>query len=116
VTYIIELPTTFYKEINMSKTAISPKRSEDFSKWYLEVTKELAESAPVRGCMTIKPYGYAIWERIQRIFDDRIKELDVQNAYFPLLIPVDFFSKEAKHIDGFAKECAVVTHSRLKKR
>ena len=115
MTYIIELPTTFYKKINMSKTAISPKRSEDFSKWYLEVTKELAESAPVRGCMTIKPYGYAIWERIQRIFDDRIKELDVQNAYFPLLIPVDFFSKEAKHIDGFAKECAVVTHSRLKK-
>lgn len=99
----------------MTKTAISPTRSEDFSKWYLEVTKELAENAPVRGCMTIKPYGYAIWERIQRIFDDRIKELGVQNAYFPLLIPASFFSKEAKHIDGFAKECAIVTHSRLKK-
>ncbi len=97
------------------KTAITPTREEDFPLWYQEVVKaaDMAEHAPVRGCMIIKPYGYALWENMQRIFDDRIKALGVQNAYFPLLIPLEFMSREAEHIDGFAKECAVVTHHRL---
>ena len=101
----------------MTKTAIKPTRVEDFAQWYQQVIQvaELADNAPVRGCMVIKPYGYAIWENIQKIFDARIKKLGVQNAYFPLLIPLEFLSKEAEHIEGFAKECAVITHSRLKK-
>lgn len=73
----------------------------------------MAENAPVRGCMIIKPYGYAVWENMQRIFDVRIKEEGVQNAYFPLLIPLEFIAREAQHVEGFAKECAVVTHHRL---
>ena len=99
------------------KTAITPTRSEDFPQWYQEVIKacELAENSPVRGCMIIKPYGYAVWENMQRIFDGMIKDLGVQNAYFPLLIPLSFISREAEHVDGFAKECAVVTHHRLEK-
>lgn len=97
------------------KTAITPTRAEDFPEWYQQVIKaaDLAENSPVRGCMIIKPYGYAVWENIQRIFDATIKDLDVQNAYFPLLIPLEFISREAQHVDGFAKECAVVTHHRL---
>lgn len=96
-------------------TAITPTRDEDFPAWYQNVIKaaDMAENAPVRGCMVIKPYGYALWENIQRQFDDIIKDLGVQNAYFPLLIPLEFFSREAEHVDGFAKECAVVTHHRL---
>ena len=92
------------------------KRSEDYSKWYNElvVKADLAESADVRGCMVIKPYGYAIWERIQQSLDARFKETGVQNVYFPMLIPKSFLSKEAEHVEGFAKECAVVTHYRLK--
>ena len=92
------------------------KRSEDYSKWYNElvVKADLAEQSDVRGCMVIKPYGYAIWEKMQRILDDMFKETGVQNAYFPLLIPKSFLSKEAEHVEGFAKECAVVTHYRLK--
>mgnify|MGYP002623694084 FL=1 len=92
------------------------KRSEDYSKWYNElvVKAELAEQADVRGCMVIRPYGYAIWEKMQRVLDDMFKETGVQNAYFPLLIPKSFLSKEAEHVEGFAKECAVVTHYRLK--
>jgi prolyl-tRNA synthetase len=99
------------------KTAITPTRAEDFPEWYQQVIKaaDLAENAPVRGCMIIKPYGYAIWENIQRLLDDKIKDCGVQNAYFPLLIPIEYLSKEAEHIDGFAKECAVVTHHRLEK-
>lgn len=102
----------------MSKSnAINPKRDEDFSEWFQQVINEaeLAEHSPVRGCMVIKPYGYAIWENIQKIFDIKLKKIGVQNAYFPLLIPLEFLSKEADHIDGFAKECAIVTHHRLKK-
>src|SRR5690606_39024106 len=76
---------------------------------------DLAENSPVRGCMVIKPYGYALWENIQRALDDMIKEEGVQNAYFPLLIPVGFLSREAEHVEGFAKECAIVTHHRLEK-
>lgn len=92
------------------------KRSEDYSKWYNElvVKADLAEQSDVRGCMVIKPYGYAIWEKMQRIMDDMFKETGVQNAYFPLLIPKSFLSREAEHVEGFAKECAVVTHYRLK--
>ncbi len=92
------------------------KRSEDYSRWYNElvVKADLAEQSDVRGCMVIKPYGYAIWEKMQRIMDDMFKETGVQNAYFPLLIPKSFLSKEAEHVEGFAKECAVVTHYRLK--
>ena len=97
------------------RTAITPTRQEDFPAWYQEVIKsaDMAENSPVRGCMIIKPYGYALWENMQRAFDAIIKDLGVQNAYFPLLIPLSFLSKEAEHVDGFAKECAVVTHHRL---
>lgn len=92
------------------------KRSENYSQWYNElvVKADLAEQSDVRGCMVIKPYGYAIWEKIQRGLDDMFKQTGVQNAYFPLLIPKSFLSKEAEHVEGFAKECAVVTHYRLK--
>ena len=92
------------------------KRSEDYSKWYNElvVKADLAEQSDVRGCMVIKPYGYAIWEKIQQMLDARFKETGVQNVYFPMLIPKSFLSKEAEHVEGFAKECAVVTHYRLK--
>lgn len=92
------------------------KRSEDYSKWYNElvVKADLAEQSDVRGCMVIKPYGYAIWEKIQQMLDERFKATGVQNVYFPMLIPKSFLSKEAEHVEGFAKECAVVTHYRLK--
>ncbi|MDR2955478.1 MAG: proline--tRNA ligase [Prevotella sp.] len=91
-------------------------RSKDYSQWYLDlVTKaDLAENSAVRGCMVIKPYGYAIWEKMQRQLDDMFKETGHVNAYFPLFIPKSFLSKEADHVEGFAKECAVVTHYRLK--
>lgn len=92
------------------------KRSEDYSAWYNNLVKQadLAEHSAVKGCMVIKPYGYAIWEKMQAELDKRFKETGHQNAYFPLFIPKSFFSKEASHVDGFAKECAVVTHYRLK--
>jgi prolyl-tRNA synthetase len=92
------------------------KRSEDYSAWYNNLVKhaDLAEHSAVKGCMVIKPYGYAIWETMQAELDRRFKETGHQNAYFPLFIPKSFFSKEASHVDGFAKECAVVTHYRLK--
>ncbi|MFN5920105.1 MAG: proline--tRNA ligase [Bacteroidota bacterium] len=92
------------------------KRSEDYSAWYNNLVKnaDLAEHSDVKGCMVIKPYGYAIWEKMQHELDTRFKATGHQNAYFPLFIPKSFFSKEASHVDGFAKECAVVTHYRLK--
>ena len=92
------------------------KRSENYSQWYndLVVKADLAEQSAVRGCMVIKPYGYAIWEKMQRTLDDMFKETGHVNAYFPLLIPKSFLSREAEHVEGFAKECAVVTHYRLK--
>ena len=98
----------------MSKGITS--RSEDYSQWYndLVIKADLAEYSAVRGCMVIKPYGYAIWERMQAILDKRFKETGHSNAYFPLFIPKSFFSKEASHVEGFATECAVVTHYRLK--
>lgn len=91
-------------------------RSQDYSQWYLDLVlkADLAENSAVRGCMVIKPYGYAIWEKIQRQLDDMFKETGHENAYFPLFIPKSFLSKEADHVEGFAKECAVVTHYRLK--
>ena len=92
------------------------KRAENYSQWYndLVVKTDLAEQSPVRGCMVIKPYGYAIWEKMQAELDKEFKKTGVQNAYFPMLIPKSFLSKEAEHVKGFAKECAVVTHYRLK--
>lgn len=91
-------------------------REKDYSQWYLDVVKEanLAEHSPVRGCMIIKPNGYALWENMQHELDTMFKETGHQNAYFPLFIPKSFLSKEAAHVEGFAKECAVITHSRLK--
>ncbi len=92
------------------------KRSEDYSQWYLDIVEkaELAENSAVRGCMVIKPYGYAIWENFQKVLDGMFKETGHVNAYFPLFIPKSFFEKEAKHVDGFAKESAIVTHYRMK--
>ncbi|MFN8417497.1 MAG: proline--tRNA ligase [Cytophagaceae bacterium] len=93
-----------------------PKRSEDYSLWYNELVKraDLAENSAVRGCMVIKPYGYSIWEKMQQVLDRMFKETGHTNAYFPLFIPKSYLSKEASHVEGFAKECAVVTHYRLK--
>jgi len=99
------------------KSAISPTRSEDYPEWYQQVIKaaDLAERSPVRGCMVIKPWGYALWENIMQAMDAMFKETGVKNAYFPLFIPLSFMQKEAEHVAGFAKECAVVTHHRLEK-
>lgn len=93
-----------------------PKRSENYSEWYNEIVKraDLAENSAVRGCMVIKPYGFAIWEKMQRALDDMFKATGHQNAYFPLFVPKSFLEKEEGHAEGFAKECAVVTHYRLK--
>ena len=100
---------------NASNEAITP-RAKDYAQWYLDVVKrgDLADYSAVRGCMVIKPHGYAIWEKLQRALDDRFKATGHVNAYFPLFIPLSFFSKEEEHAAGFAKECAVVTHHRLK--
>ena len=97
------------------KHAISPTRNEDYPEWYQQVVKaaDLAELSDVRGCMVIKPWGYAIWENIQSTLDRMFKETGHENAYFPLFIPLSYLEKEAEHVEGFAKECAVVTHSRL---
>ncbi|MCD4760978.1 proline--tRNA ligase [bacterium] len=97
--------------------AIFPSRAEDYSEWYQQVIKasDMAEKSPVRGCMVIKPWGYALWENIVHVLDDMFKETGVKNAYFPLFIPLSFLEKEAEHVEGFAKECAVVTHHRLEK-
>ena len=99
----------------MAKTAITPTRADNYPEWYQQVIKaaDLAETSPVRGCMVIKPWGFAIWENIQRLLDRRFKETGHVNAYFPLLIPLSFLEREAEHVEGFAKECAVVTHHRL---
>ncbi|MDD2709351.1 MAG: proline--tRNA ligase [Verrucomicrobiae bacterium] len=96
-------------------TRITP-RATDYSKWYLDIVEQaqLADHSAVRGCMVIRPYGYSIWEKMQRELDQRFKDTGHQNAYFPLFIPVSFLSREARHVEGFAKECAVVTHHRLR--
>ncbi|WP_380781580.1 aminoacyl--tRNA ligase-related protein [Sphingomonas sp. R86520] len=100
----------------MIKRALNVTREADFSAWYQAVISEadLAEESGVRGCMVIRPWGYGIWERIQRLLDDRIKATGHENCYFPLFIPLSYFEKEAEHVEGFAKEMAVVTHHRLK--
>jgi prolyl-tRNA synthetase len=96
-------------------TAIVPTRADDYAEWYQQVVKhaDLAETSPVRGCMVIKPWGYALWENMQRVLDGMFKDTGHVNAYFPLFIPLSFLEKEAAHVEGFAKECAVVTHHRL---
>jgi prolyl-tRNA synthetase len=98
-----------------SKTAISPRRAEDFPEWYQQVVRaaELAEPSDVRGCMVIRPWGFGIWENMQRQLDSMFRATGHRNAYFPLFIPLSYFAKEAEHVEGFAKECAVVTHTRL---
>ncbi|MDZ7831559.1 MAG: proline--tRNA ligase [Desulfobacterales bacterium] len=103
--------------MKQAKTAIQPTREENYPEWYQEVIKaaDMAEVSPVRGCMVIKPWGYALWENITRTLDDMFKTTGVRNAYFPLFIPVNFLEKEAQHVEGFAKECAVVTHHKLEK-
>ncbi len=97
------------------KTAVKYTREENYPQWYLEVVKlaDLAENSDVRGCMVIKPWGYSIWENMQKTLDEMFKDTGHKNAYFPLFIPKSFFEKEAEHVEGFAKECAVVTHSKL---
>jgi prolyl-tRNA synthetase len=97
------------------KTAISPTRAENYAEWYQQVIAgaDLAENSPVRGCMIIRPWGYTLWENMQRALDRMFKDSGHQNAYFPLFIPLSFLQKEAAHVEGFAKECAVVTHHRL---
>lgn len=99
------------------RTAIQPKREEDYPLWYQEVIKagDLAENSDVRGCMVIKPWGYGLWENIRRELDDKFKETRHKNAYFPLFIPLSYLQKEADHVDGFATECALVTHHKLTK-
>ncbi len=98
-----------------ARTAIEPTREENYAEWYQQVIKaaDLAENSDVRGCMVIKPWGYAIWENIQRVLDGMFRETGHRNAYFPIFIPKSYFEKEAEHVEGFAKECAVVTHSKL---
>jgi prolyl-tRNA synthetase len=109
---------TYKKENVMSKkerTAIEPTRADNYAEWYQQVIRaaDLAENSEVRGCMVIKPWGYAIWENIQKFLDEMFRETGHRNAYFPIFIPKSYFEKEAEHVEGFAKECAVVTHSRL---
>ncbi|MBI2824618.1 MAG: proline--tRNA ligase [Planctomycetia bacterium] len=98
-----------------AQTAVTPTRAEDYPEWYQQVIRaaDLAEPSPVRGCMVIKPWGYALWENIVRVLDRMFKDTGHVNAYFPLFIPLSFLEKEARHVEGFAKECAVVTHHRL---
>ena len=103
--------------LSVMTTAVSPTRKENFPEWYQAVlaVADLAEHAPVRGCMVIKPNGYAIWESIQQQLDKTFKKMGVKNAYFPLFIPLSFLEKEAEHVEGFAQESAIVTHTRLEK-
>jgi prolyl-tRNA synthetase len=101
--------------MSQPQTAITPTRTQDFPEWYQQVVRaaDLAENSDVRGCMVIKPWGFGLWENMQRIFDGMLKETGHRNAYFPLFIPLSYLAKEAEHVEGFAKECAVVTHHRL---
>lgn len=107
--------TTKSSKDSQKANVLGVTRMEDYSKWYLEVIKEadLADNSPVRGCMVIKPWGYGIWENIQKKLNEKFQALGIENAYFPIFIPLSFFTKESNHVAGFAKECAVVTHYRL---
>jgi len=98
-----------------TKSAITPTREENYPEWYQSVVRaaDMAENSDVRGCMVIKPWGYGIWENMQKALDVKFKATGHENAYFPLFIPMSFLEKEAEHVEGFAKECAVVTHHRL---
>ena len=98
-----------------NKTAIVPTRDENYPEWYQQVIRaaDMAEPSPVRGCMVIKPWGYSLWENMQQVLDKMFKDTGHRNAYFPLFIPVSYLEREAEHVEGFAKECAVVTHHRL---
>src|SRR5439155_25550683 len=102
----------------MAKTAITPTRADDYPDWYQQVSRaaDLAENSDVRGCMVIKPWGWAIWENIQRGLDGLFKATGHENAYFPLFIPLSFLEKEASHVEGFAKECVIVTQHRLEEK
>jgi prolyl-tRNA synthetase len=102
----------------MSKRALSVTREQSFPEWYQAIVRDgdMAETSPVRGCMIIKPWGWGVWERIQAELDQRIKDTGHENCYFPLFIPMSFIAKEAEHVEGFAKEMAVVTHHRLMKK
>src|SRR5262245_61613950 len=102
----------------MSSSAITPTRAADFPEWYQQVVHAagLAEHSEVRGCMVINPWGCGVWERLQHTLNEKFKATGHQNAYFPLLIPLSYLEKEAEHADGFATECAVVTHHRLESR
>ena len=108
-------PSTFRQATDPVKHALNVTREQDFAAWYQAVITEadMAEESGVRGCMVIRPWGYGIWERIQTLLDARIKQTGHENCYFPLFIPLSYFEKEAEHVDGFAKEMAVVTHHRL---
>lgn len=112
---VISPPLMSSQPAAAAKTAITPRRENDFPEWYQQVIRaaELAESSDVRGCMVIRPWGYGIWENMQRQLDAMFKATGHKNAYFPLFIPLSYFEKEAAHVEGFAKECAVVTHTRL---
>src|SRR5205085_3788878 len=114
ITYNVPKPVLFLKDSPMAE-AIT-KRSVDYSQWYLDIVKNagMAENSDVRGCMVIKPHGYAIWEKMQRALDNMFKSTGHVNAYFPLFIPKSFLEREEEMAEGFAKECAVVTHYRLK--
>ena len=98
------------------KSKLITPRAEDYARWYTDVVTQakLADYSPVKGCMVIRPHGYALWENMQRALDDMFKATGHRNAYFPLFIPKSFLAREAEHVEGFAKECAIVTHSRLK--
>ncbi len=115
--YYLTLAFESQKRLRGFMSKALPTREENYSEWYNEIVKraDLAEHSPVRGCMVIKPYGFAIWEKMQRALDDMFKETGHQNAYFPLFVPKSFLELEEEHAEGFAKECAVVTHYRLKK-
>src|ERR1700709_903652 len=103
--------------MSQPQTAITPTREQDFPEWYQQVVRaaDLAENSDVRGCMVIKPWGYGMWESMQRVFDRMLQETGHKNAYFPLFMPLSYVAKEAEHVESFAKECAVVTHHRLEK-
>src|SRR6187399_1725416 len=109
------LPIQPKADVRMAKTAITPTRADDYPEWYQQVVRaaDLAETSAVRGCMVIKPWGYAIWENMQKVLDGMFKDTGHVNAYFPLFIPLSYLEKEAEHVEGFAKECAIVTHHRL---
>lgn len=112
---VIFPPSRMANQTAPAKTAITPRRDQDFPEWYQQVIRaaEMAEPSDVRGCMVIRPWGYGIWENMQRHLDAMFKATGHRNAYFPLFIPLSYFEREAAHVEGFAKECAVVTHSRL---